>query len=164
MHITELLIEKGYKPYRFLIKSNWNKEAKKEAQTILNQNKDTVIFKNGDSQSDESSFYVPYSFNYIYLSANYNVMKVGGTDVRFIKDKDFTKEFIFGLNELNNPPTLIYPRPNIRFSYYDPLRNSILTVSEKHDKAMNHCLNVEKAEDIIKAIEENLMFEYDVSQ
>ena len=43
MHITEILLADGYETYKFIVKSNWNKEAKKQAQRILDQNKKTVV-------------------------------------------------------------------------------------------------------------------------
>ena len=38
---------------------------------------------------------------------NFSTMTEGGLDVRLVKGKS---EFIFGLNEVGKPPTLIYPR------------------------------------------------------
>jgi len=91
------LINSGYKSYRLIFKTNWNSEAKKQTNKILEQNKDVVLFKSGNFNSDESIFYVPFDFNDIYIAANFNVMVPGGTDVRFIKDNDFKTEFIFSL-------------------------------------------------------------------
>jgi len=101
------LEEQGYNPYRRINKSNWNMEAKKQAQKIIDKYKEYLIFVEGDYDSDESIFYAPCYFNKTYHIANFNAMQVGGTDVRFIKDKDLNTEIIFGLEEYKKPPTII---------------------------------------------------------
>jgi hypothetical protein len=145
-HFTEFLIEQGYKTYNFIVKSDWNPDAKRQAQRILNENPEGLIFKKGDYNSKGSSFYVPIIFNTIYLQANYNVMKNGGTCVRFIKDDI---EIIYGLSELGNPPTLISPRPRIKMK------------SNIFDEPINKCLSLEKNEDIYKALfDSEIVFSY----
>ena len=59
-----------------------------------------MIFIEGDKDSIPSIFYVPFGFNSIYLRANFNVMEVGGIEVRFVKDLDFENEIIFWLDDL----------------------------------------------------------------
>ena len=46
---------------------------------------------------------------YIVCNDNFNfsTMSEGGLDVRLVK---YNSEFVFGLNEIGKPPTLIYPR------------------------------------------------------
>ena len=60
---------------------------------------------------------------------NYSTMVEGGLDVRLIKDKSV---FIYGLNDLNKPPTLIYPRP----------------IGINTDDLMNRYLNSNSAESV----------------
>lgn len=97
MNKAEQLRDKGYEVYRFIIKSNWNPEAKKQASKILDTHKDNVIFKTGSYLSDECSFYIKTNFNYKYLRSNFNCLKVGGCDIRFVKDMDFKNEIILSI-------------------------------------------------------------------
>ena len=101
------LEEQGYKPYRRINKSNWNTEAKRQAQKIIDSNRDNLIFVKGDIDSDESVFYVPNYFNKTYHRANFNVLEVGGCDIRFIKNNDPKTEIIFGLEELKKQAKII---------------------------------------------------------
>lgn len=113
--IVNHLLSEGYKTYRLISKTNWNKESKKQAQKILEENKDFVFFKTGDFNSDESDFYVPCGFNSTYLKANFNAMQIGGLEVYFVKDK--TKPFfVFGLVEINKSPTWTGQVPRLPIS------------------------------------------------
>ncbi|ENA1802937.1 hypothetical protein ABF179_002353 [Flavobacterium psychrophilum] len=159
MHITEILLADGYKTYKFIEKSNWNKDAKKQAQRILDQNKDIVVFKTGDINSDESSFHVPCGFNSIYLTANYNCMQNGGIAIFFVKDNDFENPFIFGLNEFGKQPTLIRPRPKIKYRFFNKEFERESNYDERMDDAMNFCLKSENHQDILNAIRNS--FDYD---
>jgi len=164
-HITEILIERGYKTYKFINKTNWNPEAKRQSQKILESHKNNVIFKEGDFDSDESSFYVPSSFNTIYHQANYNVLAVGGLDIRFIKDGDFENEIIYGLREFKKPPTLVWPRPSImvkRISHRNGKTTPIIE-NQSLDNSMNLCLKEESHEDILEAMSSGRVFEYDLT-
>jgi hypothetical protein len=162
MHITEILLADGYETYKFIVKSNWNKDAKKQAQRILDQNEEeTVVFRNGDINSDESDFYVPCGFNSIYLTANYNCMQNSGTAIFFIKDKNFEKPYIFGLNEFGKQPTLIRPRPKIKYRHFNKELEREVDYSERMDDAMNFCLKSEDHNDIINAITNGNSFVYD---
>lgn len=165
-HFTRYLTEDlGFKTYKLVSKNNWNKEAKKQAEKILQGNIDGIIFKTGDLNSEESEFYIPVNFNSIYITANYNVMNNGGIHTYFIKDYDIKNVICYGLNEVGKPPTLIFPRPKINLkidtSKYDGIfiRNSICEV---FDDAMNGCLKNESPELIYKALFDNsIIFNYD---
>lgn len=111
VNFTKYLTNCGYKTYRLIVKSDWNKEAKAQAERILDTKPDGILFK------DESSFYVPCDFNHTYLRANYNVLQNGGISTYFIKDNVFDNPIIFGLHEKDMLPTLIHPRPLIKLIF-----------------------------------------------
>lgn len=164
MNFTEMLVEKGYKTYKFIGKNDWNKDAKRQAQKILDENPEGIVFKKGDFNSNESTFYVPCGFNHIYTHANFNCMQNGGIAVFFVKDNDFNKPFIFGLNEHGEPPTLIMPRPNIRYRFFNEKLNQNDCYNESRDIAMNYCLNNETPIDILNAIGTDIIFKYDTTK
>ncbi len=140
-NICVIMNEAGYKPYRLIFKSNWNQDAKKQADIILNENKESIVFKSGDLTSNESVFYVPTTFNYTYLTANFNTMKVGGIDTIWVKDNDFKKIIVFGLHEKGMPPTLIgnkhrskMPIEKIHGVYKDACVNKWINNSTEEEK------------------------------
>jgi hypothetical protein len=76
----------------------------------------------------------------------------------FIKDNDFQNVIIWGLHEAGKPPTLIYPRPNIKV-----IKNGKRHFDEEDD-CMNICLQKETAEDIYKAMfDKNTWFKYEIN-
>lgn len=164
-HITEFLLEKGYKPYSLIIKSNWNKDVKKQAQKILESNKDNVLFKEGDFNSDESIFYVPTSFNTLYHKSNYNSNNPGGLDTRFILNKDISTEIIYGLGYVGDPPTLVSPRPRINLIIENILDDRPIIIHEDNNVSVDVCLKKEKPEDIFKAMyDKSIVFEYNIKR
>ena len=69
---------------------------------------------------------------------------------RYVKDNDFENPIMWGLSERHKPPTLIYPRPNIRAIIPDgKFRLTILR--QNFDDAMNICLQRENHQDIYNA-------------
>ena len=75
-------------------------------------------------------------------------------DIRYIKDKI---EIVYGLHEHGKPPTLIFPRPNIKV-----LREEGKT-DEEFDDNMNICLQKETPKDIFKAMfDKSITFTYDL--
>ncbi len=161
MHITEILIEKGYKPYRRLIKDGWNKEIAYATQMKMDRHKGDILFEEGDFNSKESVFYVHQAFNPQFHKASYNTQENGGLRVYFLKDEDYTKPFIYGLNE-SNTITLMSPRPKIRYIHFNrKFCKTMLIMNEDFDDAMNYCLKVEKHEDILDAISEGKTLKYD---
>ena len=130
----QILQERGYKTYRRGTTSKFqNDSAKEQYKSILKR--DDII------HTDCSAFYYPH-----YNVDDFSTMVVGGTDIRFVKDEDFDNEIIWGLNEYNKPPTLIYPRPRIS----GKKNGRILTSLD--DDAMNICLAKENHEDILIAM------------
>jgi len=164
MNFTETLVEIGYKPYIFISKNKWNATAEKQAKNILNNNPVGIVFKSGSFNSEESSFFVPCTFNHIYTSANFNCMQNGGTTVYFIKDNNFENPLVFGLNEYNQPPTLIFPRPNIKYIFFNEKINEKDYYTERYDLAMNFCLKNETPIEILNAIKSGFIFNYDVTK
>ena len=81
--------------------------------------------------------YKPCDNNYFFSS-----MIHGFLDIRYIKNN---KEFIFGLNEMGKPPTLIYPLPFI-------LKNDIFI---NCDDYTNEMLRTKSASEIYNAILNN---------
>jgi len=162
-NLIEILFEKGYKSYIRVEKSNWNKEAKKQAQRILEENE--VIFTEGNFNSDTSTFYVPTKFNTFYHRSNYNTSRVGGLETHFVKDLDFDNAIVWGLHEYKKTPTLIYPRPNIRVKKYKDF-NGIKALGiddERSDDCMNLCLSKENHLDIFNNLNTNHIFKYDLT-
>jgi hypothetical protein len=73
---------------------------------------------------------------------------IANLDHRYYHKSDVNKEqpIVFGLNESNKPPTLIYPRPRLRVN-----RNGLIQ-DERHDDNMNVALSVIPHEEILKAM------------
>ncbi|AGO47367.1 hypothetical protein Phi19:1_gp077 [Cellulophaga phage phi19:1] len=162
MTFTELLEEKGYKTYRFVAKNNWNKESKKQAQTILDKNANDVIFVKGDFNTDESDFFIPVSFNHTYIRANYNTLLNGGIATYFVKDLDFENPIVFGLHEQGQPPTLISPRPNIkRVNEIINDEGKVLRTNLITDEAVTYVLRNENPELVYKSLfDDSIEFNY----
>lgn len=88
---------------------------------------------------------------------DFSTLQNGGIDVRYVKDDI---EIIWGLHEMNKPPTLISPRPNITVETKKD--GKIIKINQLRDDAMNICLKEEKAEDIYKALfDKSIKFKYE---
>ncbi len=100
--------------------------------------------------------YANNKFEYVdFKHKGFSSMMPGGLDVRYIKDNDFDNEIIFGLSEKDKPPTLVYPRPRIKYVTDSNYMNEV------RDDAMNVCLLNETPEDIFKAMyDDSILFTY----
>jgi|SRR6185437_1037155 len=84
-----------------------------------------------------------------------------------VKEKDFTwedrkGEICFGLNEQGKPATLVSPRPQIRITRTKNGETEL--ISQTSDDAMNHVLQCEDFEKILKAMyDKTIMFVYDLT-
>jgi hypothetical protein len=159
---TEYLISLGYKTYRRIGKNHWNKEARWQAEKVLREKGDEVIFIEGDISSDISEFYLPIEFNTVYLAANFNCMQNGGITVYFVKDLDFDKGIRFGLNEFKKPPMLSYPRPKIKIKQIVDGEEEVQ--DECFDDSMSLVLSRYSPEEIYEAMfNNNKCFEIDLT-
>ena len=154
-HITDLLIEKGYKPYGQAGRSkNQNADAKNQNDWIL-KNRNDLIFLKGNKYSENSMYLYPKPKNEI------STMLVGGIYVIYMKDNNYKNRIIWGLNEAKKPPTLIHPRPKINVKTYKD-NKLINRINELCDDAMNECLRNETPEDIFKAMfNKSIIFNYE---
>ena len=138
----QILQERGYKTYRrgFTFE-NQNDSAKQQYKSILERS--DLIY------DDSGAFYYPHE-----KINDFTSMVVGGGDIRFVKDKDFDNEIIWGLSEVGKPPTLIYPRPRIRITRKVDIKGNIAIKLEDEffDSSMNICLAKENHEDILTAM------------
>lgn len=84
---------------------------------------------------------------------DYSSMRKDGLDSRYRKGDMI---FIWGLNEANHPPTLVYPRPKILSKHRVYKRNEgfkeVVCFCEFSDDVMNKCLSVFSHEDIYQGI------------
>ena len=88
---VDKLLEKGYKPYRFISTSKWNKESYDYAMRIKS-NTDVVFEK-------ENGFYIETEFYSKYLRQNFNTQVNGGLCVILSKDLKFKHYFVVGIHE-----------------------------------------------------------------
>jgi hypothetical protein len=154
-HFTTYLIELGYEPWRYTsIYSNQNADAKNQAQQILkNREKYEVVFVKGDEK--EGDFYFKSTQPYYDFSS----MRIGGIATYWVKDKDFNNSIIWGLREMDKPPTLIKPRPKIE--RYITENSTVFSFTEQSDDSMNMCLQKESPEKIYEALfNKNIVFKY----
>jgi hypothetical protein len=153
-HLTTILIEKGYEPWRYsCVYPTQNADAKNQNSHILkNKEKYNVVFTEGNET--EGIFY----FKPIQPYYDFSTMRTGGITTYWVKDKDFKNSIIWGMNEFGKPPTLISPRPKIK------LRKEKRILSQNYDDVMNVCLQKEDHEKIFEAIfDSNITFEYEIS-
>ena len=162
-HLTQILLDNGYKTYRFgCTFPDQNASAKEQYRIILKNRKD-MIYVNGTNEGSERKY-----FFYPHGAVNdFSTMVVGGIDIRFVKNLDFENQIIWGLSEFGKPPTLKWPRPTIRVKrsfnfgevqheYYE---------NESIDNSMNLCLEKEDHEAVFKAIfDRTIKFEYDLTK
>lgn len=140
-HITQFLLEKGYKTYRCSrVIPKQNASAKVQNEYLFKR--DDLVFTEGDRNSEYSTFYYPYD-----KTNDFSTMVCGGLDIRFVKDGDFKNPIIYGLHEHGKPPTLIYPRPTI----LRKKKSGVCNVS-LYDDWMSRCLQREAAADIYEAM------------
>lgn len=161
-HITEILIEQGYKVYRrSSIYPRQNANAFHQNKRLLERN--DLIFIEGDKDSDKSSFYFPRTDNYDFSS-----MMVGGLHHYYVKDLDFENAIIFGLSEYGKPPTLVHPRPNIKVKRKVDifgLKDQIREENQSYDDSMNICLSKECHYDILEKIKDkDFVYRYDLTK
>ena len=85
------LLEQGYKPYRYIGSSTWNKDSYQYFLRVKEQS--DVIFE------DDKGIFIETKFYSQYLRQNFNTQVNGGTSVILSKDKEFNNYFIVGLRE-----------------------------------------------------------------
>lgn len=162
-HITKILDSKGYKTYRKgYVFPKQNAASKEQYKSIIKR--EDLIFVEGNKTSEKSVFYYPHGS--ILKINDFSSMVVGGTDIRFIKDKDFENQIIWGLNEHGKPPTLIYPRPKIKIKKHIEVMGitHIVYEDESRDDSMNLCLSKENHHEILENLfDKNKVFEYDLT-
>jgi hypothetical protein len=157
-HLTTILIEKGYEPWRYsCVYPTQNADAKNQNSYILkNKGKYNVVFIEGNET--EGIFY----FKPIQPYYDFSTMRTGGVTTYWVKDKDFKNSIIWGMNEFGKPPTLISPRPKIK--YHTEKNDRRIILSEQFDNAMNICLQKENHEIVFEAMfDSNITFEYETS-
>lgn len=157
-HITQILLDNGYNPYLFIKKTNWNKDAKRQSQNILEAHKDSVIFISGDFESEESAFYVPTT-----NINSFSSMRISGLSITFAKDRDFENTFVWGLREGGKPPTLISPRPEILVKKVD--ENGVYYENESFDDSMNLVLTNEDHSELFSILINKIpkIYNYDLT-
>ena len=157
-HLTEILLEMGYKTYRYASTfPDQNPTFKAETQKLLKR--DDLHFFCGDKTSEVSGFYFPTP-----LSEGFSTMVVGGGCYFFVKDFDFDwdKMIIWGLSEYKKPPTLKSPRPRILVKKI--VKGNITVYNEDHDDSMNLCLSKEPHSKILEAMyNPDIVFRYDLT-
>lgn len=85
------LLEQGYKPYRYIGSSRWNKYSYEYFLRSKKQN--NIVFE------DDKGIFIETEFYSKYLRQNFNTQVNGGMSVILSKDKEFNKYFIIGLHE-----------------------------------------------------------------
>lgn len=91
--------------------------------------------------------------NELEKEGRHTISTMVNLDYRYIKGD---KTIVFGLNEKDKPPTLIYPRPLILVE-----RNGKTNLADISDASMNICLMKESNEDILEAIyDRSIIFKY----
>ena len=138
MTFTELLEEKGYKPYKFVIKGKWTEDV------------------------DVYSFFTPIKFEHRYVRSNYNTLLEGGITTYFVKNFDFDNPIIFGLYESKKTATLIHPRPIIkRNNRAVTSSGEVITTTFMTTEAVTHVINHEDPELVFKSLfDKSIEFNY----
>ncbi len=86
-----------------------------------------------------------------------------GSPQKYVKDNDFENPIMWGLNELHKPPTLTYPRPNIRVIRQNG-EFHLTILRQNFDDAMNLCLQRENHQDIYNALfDRTIEFNYNMT-
>lgn len=158
-HFTDILIEKGYLPYRCsCVFPNQNTSAKSQNDLILNnKEKYKVIFTSGDEKN--GTFFFKSKQPYY----DFSTMRVGGVSTFWIKDNDFKNAIVWGLNTIGKPPTLITPRPEVKIKKINQ-DNEIYYLNKYDDDAINYLLSSEDSLIIYNAIvNKNRDFYFDLT-
>ena len=96
---VEELLDSGYKPYRRLSGSKWNRNERMDFERYMANRPDFKMY-NGDLLTD-------FEFNDKYKKANFNALENGGLAVYFIKDMNMDDVYIYALTKQNDKPILI---------------------------------------------------------
>jgi len=83
-----------------------------------------------------------------------------------ITHEDRVNQIVFGLNQADRPPTLIYPRPNIKVKRKKIIDNEeyFFIENESLDDSMNIVLSKIDFEEIFKAMyDKSMCFEFDLT-
>ena len=96
---VEELLDSGYKTYRRLSGSRWNRNKRMDFERYMSNHPDFKMY-NGD-------LLVDFKFNDKYKKANFNALENGGLSVYFIKDMNMDDVYIYALTEKNKEPNLI---------------------------------------------------------
>jgi len=158
-HLTDILIEKGYLPYRCSCTfPEQNNSAKSQNDLILNnKEKYNVIFTSGNEKN--GTFFFKSKQPYY----DFSTMRVGGISTFWIKDNDFENPIVWGLNSMGKPPTLITPRPEILIKKINK-DNQVYFLNNSDDDAVNYVLSNEDSLLIYDAIiNKNIFFHYNLT-
>ena len=98
MNVNNLL-DNGFKTYRRLSGSKWNRGVRIDFERCMVKNPKYRMY-NGD-------LLVDFEFNNKYKKANFNALENGGLAVYFIKDMNMDEFYIYALTEQNKEPNLI---------------------------------------------------------
>ena len=96
---VEELLDSGYKTYRRLSGSRWNRNERMGFERYMANHPDFKMY-NGDLLTD-------FKFNDKYDKANFNASESGGLAVYFIKDMNMDDAYIYALTKQNDKPILI---------------------------------------------------------
>jgi len=96
---VEELLNSGYKTYRRLSGSRWNRNERMDFERYITKNPRYRMY-NGD-------LLVDFRFNDKYKKANFNALENGGLSVYFIKDMNMDDVYIYALTKQNDKPILI---------------------------------------------------------
>ena len=137
-HLTDILIEKGYVPYRYSCTfSEQNTSAKSQNDLILsNKEKYSVVFTSGNDKN--GTFFFKSKQPYY----DFSTMRVGGISTFWIKDNDFQNPIVWGLNNKAKPPTLITPRPDVTIKKINE-DGDVYYLNKFDDDAINYLLSNE---------------------
>lgn len=151
-HFTQHLIDLGYEPWRCsYIFTTQNPDAKNQNNYIINNTKkENIVFK------DNGIFYFKSAQPYY----DFSTMRVGGLCTHWVKDNDFENSIIWGLNEHDKPPTLIYPRPIVTVKRFVDGKPTF--ICGNFDDTINIFLKKESNEKIYESLfDKSIKFHYD---
>jgi hypothetical protein len=99
-------------------------------------------------------------FVFTYGNSIKNISTMG--DIRVRLDKE-DKHIVWGLNENGRPPTLCYPRPQIRLKTI--VNNQVVVLSQNYDSAVNYLLSQVPHEEIFKSLfDPDFIFHFDLTK
>lgn len=131
-----------------------NAGSKEQVRILFNKPNVRFHFIKGNKESKESYFYFQDKSNNHFSS-----MVLGGLSNYYIKDNNFDNPIIWGMNQINFPPCLIYPRPFIKG--YMEINDIKMLVDQNYDALVMRCFEKENHLDIFNAMFDNsILFDY----